>query len=123
MCSISTNKTTDKQLCELERSGNREMIEKRLYNFAKESSVQCPAILDAPQCHIRRMPDDLRDIRKITIGRHRIYFIGHHTQCSYKVFYIKAFKQSGKNDEDSRRFQGILKTATCDPPKRIIDHK
>lgn len=111
----------DDQLSELDRSDDKDMIEKRLYNFAKESSVQNPSILDSPQCNTRRMPRDLKNVRKISIGRHRIYFTGHHTQCSYKAFYIKMFKRSGENDEDDRRFQNILGSAICEPPRRTIN--
>ena len=120
MCSISTNSTMDNQLDELERSDDKDMIEKRLYNFAKESTVQNPSILDSSKCHMRRMPKDLRNIRKIRIGSHRVYFTGHHTQCSYTAFYIKMFKRSGKNDEDNQRFQNELGSAICEPPIRTI---
>ncbi len=120
MCSISTNSTNDNQLDELERSGDKDMIEKRLYNFAKESTVQNSSILDSSECHMRRMPKDLRNVRKIKIGRHRVYFTGHHTQCSYAAFYIKMFKRSGKNDEDNQRFQNELGPAICEPPIRTI---
>ena len=117
MCLISINATANELLVELERSGDRDMIEKRLYNFAKEASIDNPARLDDPQCHMKRMPEDLKHIRKISIGRHRVYFTGYHNQCSYQVFYIKKFKQTGKKDEDDRRFQKILKTAVSDPPQ------
>ena len=121
MCSISTNSIADNQLDELGRSDDKDMIEARLYNFAKESTVEKPSMLDSTKCHIRRMPRDLRNIRKITIGRHRVYFTGHHTQCSYTAFYIKMFKRSGENDEDNQRFQRILGFAICEPPIRTIE--
>lgn len=111
----------DNQLDELGRSDDKDMIEARLYNFAKESTVEKPSMLDSTKCHIRRMPRDLRNIRKITIGRHRVYFTGHHTQCSYTAFYIKMFKRSGENDEDNQRFQRILGFAIYEPPIRTIE--
>jgi hypothetical protein len=121
VCSISTSRIADELLAALERAGDRQMIERRLYNFAKEADLQTPAMLDKSQTHMRRMPQDLKNVRKITIGRHRIYYIGHHTQCSYKVFYIKKFKQSGKDDDDDKRFQKILAKAALEPRKRVID--
>lgn len=120
MCSISINATVDGQLDQLENLGDKDMIEKRLYNFAQESDTQTPSILDAPKHHMRRMPTDLKNIRKIQIGRHRIYYTGHHTQCSYFAFYVKLFKQSGKNDEDGRQFQKMLTSATLEPSTRTI---
>ncbi len=121
MCSISTNSTADNQLDELGRSDDKDMIEKRLYNFAKESTVENSSMLDSTKCHMRGMPIGLRNIRKITIGRHRVYFTGHHTQCSYIAFYIKMFKRSGENNEDNQRFQRILGSAICEPPIRTIE--
>ena len=123
MCSISTNSIADNQLSELEQSKDKTMIERRLFNFAKESDIKTPSILDSSQCHMRRMPEDLKNIRKIRIGRHRVYFTGYHTQCSYNVFYIKTFKQSGKNDEDDKRFQDILGSAINAPSFRTIKIK
>ncbi|MBC2713012.1 MAG: hypothetical protein HGJ94_19065 [Desulfosarcina sp.] len=97
MCSISTNHTVDTQLEDLERSNDRVMIEKRLYNFAKEADINNPGRLDSPTCRIKRLPDDLKALRKIQIGRHRIYFTGHCNQCSYKTILIKLFKKSDKD--------------------------
>ena len=62
------------------------------------------------------MPPDLREIRKTTIGRHRLFFTGYHTQCRYVAFYLKRFKQYGVNDEDDKAFQNILRRALEDPP-------
>lgn len=111
MCSISTNHTVDTQLEDLERSNDRVMIEKRLYNFAKEADINNPGRLDSPTCRIKRLPDDLKALRKIQIGRHRIYFTGHCNQCSYKTILIKLFKKSDKDQEDSRHFQKKLQVA------------
>nr|CBX30590.1 unknown protein [uncultured Desulfobacterium sp.] len=121
MCSISVNSITDEQLQMLEHSGDKNMIEKRLYEYAKEANIQTPSTLDLPKCHMSRMPSDLKDIRKVRIGRHRVYFTGYHTECSYNVFYIKKFKRSGQNDEDNRQFQKILAASNCEPHVRIIE--
>jgi hypothetical protein len=110
----------DEQLTDLEHSGDREMIERRLFNFAKEADTNTPAILDDPRCHMQRMPEDLKNIRKITIGRHRIYYIGYHTQCSYSVFYIKKFKKTGRDDDDDKAFQKKLTKILNQPCQREI---
>ena len=100
---------------------DREMIEKRLFMFAQESNQQQAGILDNTKYHMQRMPEDLKAIRKIPIGRHRIYYKGHHTQCSYEAFYIKKFKQFGKDDEDNSRFQNKLISAVGRPPIQPIE--
>jgi len=111
MCSISSNTVANKQLKDLELSHDKVMIEKRLFCFANEANTDTPGALDRPQTHMKRMPIDLKDVRKITIGRHRIYFTGHHSRCSYDVIYIKKFKKTGVDDDDDRNFQKKLKLA------------
>ena len=115
MCSISKNTIAETQLTELERSNDRRMIEGRLFQFASEADTQHPGALDTLKCHMRRLPQDLRHIRKKQIGRHRIFFTGYHTRCAYQVYYIKMFKRSGVNDEDDQRFQNKLRQALGQP--------
>ena len=94
------------------------MIEKRLIQFAQEASIAVSGGLDiAP---MKRMPSDLQDARKITIGRHRVYYTGHHTQCSYTSFFIKEFKKTGVNDEDDSRFQKALIRAKGETAMSIL---
>lgn len=114
MCSISLNSVADSQLNDLERSGrsgDKTMIETRLFRFAADANTDTPGALDRPASHMTRMPTDLRDIRKITIGRHRVYFTGHHSKCSYSAIYVKKFKRTGVDDEDTKKFQNKLKLA------------
>ena len=94
MCLISVNKTVDGQLDELEQSGDKGPIEKRLYEYAKMANVEVSGPLDLPQNRIKYMPDDLKEVRKHRIGRHRVFYVGYHTQCSYKAIFIKKFKKS-----------------------------
>ena len=120
MCSISVNRTVDEQIAELGHSGDKEMIERRLFNFANEADRNRSGPLDTPDKRMRRMPEDLRHIRKISIGRHRVYYTGHYRQCSYKAFYIKMFKKSGVDDDDTRKFQKILRQVLGEPSERNI---
>jgi hypothetical protein len=83
------------------------MIEKRLINFAKEASVENKGALDEIS-PLTRITGELKLARKIQIGRHRVFYTGFHTQCSYHAFYIKEFKKTGVNDEDDKRFQKAL---------------
>jgi hypothetical protein len=91
------------------------MIEKRLFQFALEADVNRRGGLDNPAYLMKRMPDELRDVRKITIGRHRVYFHGKHTDCNYHAFYIKSFKKTGVDDEDDRSHQNRLIAAKNKP--------
>lgn len=120
MCSIATNTTVEKQLKQLEHATDRKMIEDRLARFASEANTQQAGMLDAPECHMRRLPDDLRAVRKVRIGRHRVYFTGHHRQCSYFAFYIKVHKKSGVDDDDNQRFRERLRRALTQVAKRDL---
>lgn len=108
MCLIGVNTIADRQLSDLEASGDKDMIEKRMFCFANEAGVGKPGALDGPNCHMKRMPPELRHIRKRQIGRHRVFYTGDFNQCNYLIFYIKKFKKSGVDEEDDRGFQGLL---------------
>ncbi|MFH0984296.1 MAG: hypothetical protein V1882_02045 [Candidatus Omnitrophota bacterium] len=108
MCSISINESVRDQLNDLDRSNDRDMIEKRLYNFAKEANPDNPGALDASNTLMRRLPQELREVRKKRIGRHRIYYEGHHKLCAYQTIHIKIHKKDGVDDEDDRQFQNLL---------------
>ena len=113
MCSISINATVDAQFGILD-SKKRTKLKKRLFLLADEAGIDESGALDDPSCHIRRMPSELRKIRKKTFGRHRLYYTGFHKQCSYNVFYLKANKKTGVDDDDSKTFQKKLRRALND---------
>ncbi len=119
MCSITTNTTFDAGLKAVGASDTR-MIEKRLSQMAGEANVNMSGGLDTPDTRLMRMPEELRDIRKKRIGRHRVYYNGFHTQCSYQSFYLKAFKKNDVDREDDSGFQERLKRALLDPPMRRL---
>lgn len=119
MCSITTNATVDGQLQQAGRSDAR-MIEKRLSTMAGDANTTTSGGLDTLDTHMMRMPTELRDARKKRIGRHRIYYIGHHHQCSYQCFYIKVNKRAGVDDDDNASFQEKLKSALTDPVSRTL---
>ncbi len=98
------------------------MIERRLFQFANEADINKPGGLDNPALAMKRMPDDLRDVRKIRIGRHRVYFIGHHQQCRFHAFYIKSFKKTGVDDEDDPKHQRKLSGALVEPVNQHLSN-
>lgn len=120
MCSISISKTVRDQLNQLVRSDDRDMIEKRLYGFAKEANAQRPGALDTPSTLMRRLPQELREVRKKQIGRHRIYYKGHHKLCAYQTIHIKIHKKDRVDEEDDKRFQRILIRHLAEPQAECI---
>jgi hypothetical protein len=108
LCSISINESVREQLNQLVGSNDRDMIEKRLFRFAKEANPANPGAFDAPGTRIRRLPRELREIRKKRIGRHRIYYKGHHRLCAYQTIHIKIHKKDGVDEEDDKQFQKLL---------------
>ena len=118
MCSITINKTADDILAR-QSEKDRRMIERRLVQFAQDASVSVKGALDtiAP---MTRMSGDLKQARKKTIGRHRVYYTGFHTQCSYRAFFVKPFKKAGVDDEDDPRFQNTLFRAMDDREYREL---
>ncbi len=99
------------------------MIEKRLFHFAADANPDNPGMLDAPSRNFKRKREGLKSVRKITIGRHRVYYTGHYKQCSYKTIYVKQFKKSGVNDEDDKNFQNKLRKAIILKSERQIETK
>src|SRR5688572_9706810 len=118
VCSLTINKTFDKQVKELRGVG--QSIERKLKRMALEADVDKPSLLDALDTNIKRFSGALKVIRKRSFGRHRIYYIGLHSQCSYRAIFIKEFKKKGVDDEDSTSFQNKLITALATPASRII---
>jgi len=120
VCSISTNKTANKQLKKLERSNDKKKIERRLFLFANEADICVSGALDNLECSMTRKPPELKGVKKKQIGRHRVYYTGHHTKCSYFSFYIKLFKKSDKNKEDDPKFHKKLIRALNEEPIKTI---
>lgn len=117
MCSIGTNSTADQQLTSL---GDKKQIEKKLLNFADDSDIGRPGYLDQPVHHLRGMPQELRHIRRLRSGRHRIFYTGDFNQCSYNVFFVKLFKKKGTEDEHDPQFHKTLGRVVDDPQVRTI---
>lgn len=115
MCSLTLNRTSKEQIDSLGGEGKKflEKIKKRA--FDAKTTIQ--GLLDAQNTHLRHFPNDLRHIRKETIGRHRVYYFGHNTECSYTVFYIKLNKRgdSKAQDDDNPQFQDKLRAGLASP--------
>lgn len=121
MCSVLINATMNEQMAFL-GSADTSLIERRLFQFASEANPNQSGGLDNPAWIWKRRPQELKDAsaRKIRIGRHRVYYVGSHKQCSYRAFYVKPFKKSGVDDEDDPKHQKKLIRAVAEPSKREI---
>ena len=120
MCSISVNKTTDQKITAL-GDKQKQRIEKNLFTMADAASTTNAGPFDEASCLLHDFPSDLKPIRRRRWGRHRIFFMGHHSQCSYWAFYLKTFKQSGKEDEHDKALHERLRTALSDQTVRLIE--
>ncbi len=97
------------------------MIEARLLQFAGEADMENAGALDDLSCHMKRMPEDLRAIRKKRIGRHRVYYTGTHHACKYEVVFVKFFKTTGEDDDDNRTFQLYLAKILGTETTKVIE--
>ncbi|MBI5878490.1 MAG: hypothetical protein HZB53_12645 [Chloroflexi bacterium] len=112
MCSITANNTVEEQLSGLS-THDAEMIKRRLVQQAGDANLEHSGPIDRQI--MTRMPPELKGLHKLTVGRHRVYVTGHHTHCTYHTVYVKAFKKSGVDNEDDRKFQGKLIAALTSP--------
>jgi hypothetical protein len=96
------------------------MIERRLKELAADSEVGKPGFLDLPAHHLKDMPSDLKLMRRIRIGRHRVFYKGNYNQCSFTVFYIKIHKKKGVKDESDQLFQTLLAGVIGEPTTRLL---
>lgn len=119
MCSIGTNSTANAQLKSV--GSGEKPLENKLSHWAEDSRVDRSGFLDLPMHHLHGLPDNLKHIRRVRTGRHRAFYIGHHSQCSYTVFYLKTFKKKGEKEELDKHFQRELVAALSDRSKgRVI---
>jgi hypothetical protein len=122
VCSIKTNKTFDRLIANNKLLPKKDAlrIEKRLICLAKEASIQQAGGLDDPSGKLKHMPEGLRDVSHIRIGRHRVYYTGHHRQCNYFAFYLKCFKKNDVDNEGAKKFQNKMKQWLNEPMSRAL---
>jgi len=122
VCSLNLNSVINEQI---ESSGNqRASIEKKLEGLAFGANRDEPGLLDMPDTHRKRMPGDLREVRKHRVGYHRLYYSGRHTNCYYDACYLLIHKKGDNQAEldDDKRFQEHLINALADKiPARVLE--
>lgn len=123
MCSITVNSQVEKQLETLKRSGEKVDVEDKLKALATEANKNQSGALDTPDCLLRGTgwSGDLADVRRKRLGRHRVFFIGHHTKCTYHTLYIKMNKKKGVEDENDSSFQQHIGRQLDKPSARTLN--
>ena len=95
-------------------------IRRRLTEMANDADTSRSGYLDAPQHSMTGMPQDLKHVKKMRIGRHRVYWEGHHSGCQYRLCYIKMFKKAGTDDENDRAFHRKLTNAFTTTGSKLL---
>lgn len=115
MCSLTITNSLANQLDQL---GNNQapFIRDNMVRRAHAAKVDLPGVLDGQDTHLKSgFAQDLKDngVRYERVGRHRVYFFGHHTGCNYTAFYVKAFKRKENKevDDNSPAFHTVLRKA------------
>lgn len=108
MCSALSSPSADECLSELDRKA-RAKLEERIADFAADANPEKAGALDRAPMH--DMPDELRGVKKQRVGRHRVYYTGHHAECSYTLHYVKLNKKDDVDPEHDKAFQGKLAKA------------
>ncbi len=123
MCELLSNKTADEHFEEVIRSGEKQ-LEKRLIELAGEATrTRAEGLeLKLKEGILTSWVHDpqLRTVRKCTIGRHRVYVEGRNTDCRFIVRYIKLFKKTGVDEEQTLNFKNRILKALQEPRTRTL---
>ncbi|MEA2573814.1 MAG: hypothetical protein QOH93_1112 [Chloroflexia bacterium] len=122
MCLMYANSVATEGFEELRRAGQTRDWEQTLARLAAEDSIEVPNGLHKllRQLDSWIHDDELRQVRKYHTGRHRFYIVGKHSDCQYTVIYVKDFKRTGVDAEETRQFQNqILRALQGDEPRLI----
>lgn len=120
MCSAKINRTVSDQLKDKKHANDHQLIESRFFKMADQADMKNSGALDDLSHSMTGMPAELRAAKKVRIGRHRVFYTGHHSQCQYQMFYIKWNKKKGTEDENDRKFQDKLKRLIDSPAHREL---
>ncbi len=113
-CKVLVLEDAHRQLEELQ-ARDHDLIVERMSRLAAQEDHP----LDRTTPTTRFSPD-LRHVRKMRIGLHRVYFFGKGSQCTYRLAWVKANKKSGVDDEDERAWQRKLVLALQRPATGVL---
>lgn len=121
MCVLRINAVADAVLSGLPQS-EREACEKKYATMAEADSVETANGLSLLMRSVSDWSqiEELKSVRKIKSGRHRLYFVGRHTDCQYTIVFMLANKRDEDDTPGKPSFQeGVLKALRA-PAQRII---
>ena len=97
--------------------------EEELARLADEDSIASPDGLHGTLEPILSWlhDDELRGLRKKRLGRHRAFFAGRHTDCHYRLFYLKMYKREETDREEDKVFQSKILRALSPPETRTLE--
>jgi len=97
------------------RPTERDFIVRRMTHFAAEPGHPLDGIRP-----MKRLTLVVNPIRKLTVGRHRLFFTGKGSECTYRLAWVKVYKRSGVDNEDDPSFQRKLIQALARPATGIL---
>lgn len=122
MCSIWCTRTADDGFADIRRSGDDADYEGRLALLASEDSATQRKGLELQLKSLTswHQHQTLRSVRKYRMGHRRFYIRGRHTDCRYTVCYIKVFKRTEENQEETPSFQSkVLRALSTGETRRL----
>lgn len=122
MCILQSNAIADALLQSLSAK-ERAACERKYALLAGEDSVEVPNGLWKLMHPVSDWAtnDVLRGVRKVKSGRHRLYFIGWHTDCQYTLVYLLVNKRDEGDTPGDTAFQNrVLLALSDDEPCRVI---
>ena len=122
MCILQSNAAAD-MLLESLPAKERTACERKYALLAGEDSVEVPNGLWKLMHPVSDWSanDTLRSVRKVKSGRHRLYFVGRHTDCQYTLVYLLVNKRDEDDTPGDATFQNrVLKALSNDAPRRLI---
>ena len=121
MCTLQSSSFADECLAQLPPK-ERAACESKYARMAASDSVEVAAglsLLLNPVSDWAKHPD-LKSVRKIGSGRHRLYFTGEHEDCTFTLVFMLVHKRKEDDTPNTKPFQDRVLKALRDPQKRIV---
>ena len=109
MCSLLANRDALEGFNELHKAGDGHWKD----DLIKDAHEESTSTSGAYDIRLYRVPQwnklpEIKNLMKLRIGRHRAYSLGHHSECSYTIVFVKPFKRDEQDSPESKVFQKML---------------
>ena len=109
MCQLFCNKQAHDAFEVINRIGDghlvQELIEDANLETTEESGAYHQRLYRVSQFGGRPA---IKNLMKMHLGRHRVYSLGHHSNCRYDIPFVMVFKKSETDTPNQKRFQDKL---------------